>query len=121
MPPAMWANCEIESSVTAANTSRVRYIRTTRTKVSGISPERMFVNELSRIIMKTMPLAPIRPVDRNSTFRPPVASAVIAIIPSSGQEPYFSSRIGPIRSINAKLASRCAQLACPSTCVINRR
>jgi hypothetical protein len=35
----------------------------------------------------------------------------------SGTEPYVSSRIGPIKSINEKFETRCGQFACPSTWV----
>ena len=52
-------------------------------KVRGISPERMLVNELSRIIMNTIPLAPIRPVSTNNTLMMPVISAVMNIISTS--------------------------------------
>jgi hypothetical protein len=34
-----------------------------------------------------------------------------------GTDPYVSSRIGPIKSINEKLETRCGQFACPSTWV----
>lgn len=75
-------------------------------KVSGISPDLKFVNEPSMINIKTIPLAPSNPVGKISVLRRPVIPADIIIMVSSRLEPYFSSRIGPIRSIRVKLLIR---------------
>ena len=84
-------------------------------KVSGTSPERMLVKELSSISMKTIPLAPIRALLNNSTLRIPVARAVTRSISRMAPERCFSSSTGPISSTKEKLEIRCSQLLWPST------
>ena len=81
----------------------------------GISPDLMFVNELRRISMNTMPLAPSSPACTRSAFSTPVTPAVMIAIASTIPEPNFSSSTGPIRRMKAKFDTRWAQLAWPMT------
>lgn len=71
-----------------------------------MSPDLKLVKDPRIMNMKTIPLAPIRPVLNSKLFSTPVTAAAIIIMVRILFEPYFSSRIGPISSINAKLPIR---------------
>jgi hypothetical protein len=116
-PPIIWANSEIVFAAKELKSSLPRYNTRMRTKVRGISPFLKFVKEAKRIIMKATPEAPNRLLENKKTLSTPVTRAVRKIISRRGQEPYRSSRIGPMRRINEKLAIRWVQLAWPITWV----
>jgi hypothetical protein len=109
IPPIIWAHWDILSSEKALVISLTKKSRKIKTKVKGICPARKFVNELSRINIKTIPLAPINPVEKKTIFRILVIKAVTRIIKTIENDPYFSSSMGPIKRINEKLPIRCIQ------------
>jgi hypothetical protein len=114
-PPIIWANSEIVFSVKELKSSLPRYNTIMRIKVRGISPFLKLVKEAKRIIIKATPEAPSRLVEKRKTLSTPVTSAVMKIISKRAKEPYRSSKIGPMRRINEKLAIRWVQLAWPIT------
>jgi hypothetical protein len=111
----MWANWEILS--VAAIDIKIwvpRYITRIRMKVSGISPWLKFVNDASRISIKTTPDAPRSIVGKKIALRMPVTPAVTSIMHNRANEPCFFSSIGPTRSMIEKFAKRWFQSACPA-------
>ena len=72
-------------------------------KVSGISPSCIPVNELNKIIMKTIPLAPIILFPNRIILTKAEIIAVSEISPIICFDPYFSSRTGPISKIKEML------------------
>ena len=78
-------------------------------KVIGIFPACILVNELSTINIKTMLLAPKILFFVKRLLIIPIIPAVIKIIPSRFNVPYFSSIIGPISRMYTKLFEKCFQ------------
>ena len=96
------------SGLNDARNSFPRNNATMMINVSGICPLLIFANELSKMSMNTMPLAPSRPVLVKNMAMIPVKRAVIAIIASIVLEPYFSSSNGPMRRIKVRFPKRCS-------------
>lgn len=103
------------------NISFPKNIPTTNRKVSGICPDLKLVSELSKINIKTIPLAPISPVENKVILSKPVTNAVIVIISTRFLVPYFSSSIGPSNKISVRLPNRCPQPPCPMVCENSRK
>ena len=85
-------------------------------KVNGICPPSVLVNDTKRISINTIPDAPNSPVLKNETLSKPVINAVITIMNKVNLDPYFSSIIGPNKSMKVILPSKCSILPCPITC-----
>ena len=117
MPPMICANCDTASGFNDATNSLPKNNATIIMNVSGICPLLIFAKELSNINIKTMPLAPSNPVFVKKMAMIPVINAVITIIISIVDEPYFSSSNGPINNIKVRFPKRCSHETCPSTCV----
>ncbi len=102
-PPMICAKCEMLSVLKVPMNSFPIKMITIRINVIGISLFLILIIEVKIMSIKTIPLAPNKPLSKKIKFKIAVSNAVVSIMISSNLAPYCFSMTGPINKIKDKL------------------